>query len=338
MTHVHSERAVYAVPYLERGIANLRQNLFAMAVIDFDKALYWTPDDPYAHWNKATALLSMGDYEQGFAEHEWGWRLFNWRGFGPVKEEIDRLSALPVWDGVPDKRLLLYHELGFGDAIMVFRYLPMLKRRTASITLVIDQSLARLAQQFDVGVVTAVPDGLNAFDCRLPLFSAMSVFRQTVKNIPSDPYIAANWQRTRGKIGLCWSGRTQQMFTASSFISLLDCESHSIYALQPGPVPDLIVHPLVATDFADTAKLIERMDHIVTVDTAIAHLAGAMGHPSAHLILPFMSDWRWWQTEVWYPTLKTYRQPQAGNDWTEPFSRVREAIKSNAAQSDSGLS
>jgi tetratricopeptide (TPR) repeat protein len=325
MTNVSFTNAVYAAPYIDRGIARLRRNEFVAAILDFDTALAYVPDNPYAHWNKATALLSLGDYSEGFKEHEWGWRLFNWRGFGPVKDDIDRLQDLPVWNGLAPSRLLLYHELGWGDAIMVFRFLPALKQRAGSITLVIDESLATLARRFDIEVVAKVPKSLNRFDSRLPFFSAMNVLGATVENIPREPYIAANWRRTGGKIGIAWAGRTQNMFSTSTFVSLLNIEGFDLYALHPGTY-EHGVHPLDAIDFSGTVKVIEQMDHIVSVDTATAHLAGAMGHPSTHVILPFMSDWRWWGASAWYPTIKTYRQARTGNDWDLPFTRVRKAL------------
>jgi Glycosyltransferase family 9 (heptosyltransferase) len=317
--------------FLLRGIDWLRRNEFAAAVADFDAAIRYAPDDPYAHWNKATALLSLGDYASGFVEYEWGWKLFNWRGFGPVRDDIDRLQALPMWDG-SGGRLLLYHELGFGDAVMCFRFLPELKRR-AVVTLVVDRSLARLARQFEIDVVTAVPADLTAFDARLPLFGAMRVLRQTVETIPRDPYINARLAPEPSTVGIAWSGRTQTMFSSAFFASMLN--GYSLHSLQPDSAPPHVC-PLVAGDFADTVKVIERMEHVVTVDTAVAHLAGAMGHPSVHLVLPFTGDWRWWRASAWYPKIKTYRQPTAGNDWREPFVKLNVALNATNTGDDDG--
>ena len=311
--------------FLLRGIDWLQRNEFAAAVADFDAAISYAPDDPYAHWNKATALLSLGDYASGFVEYEWGWKLFNWRGFGPVRNDIDRLQVLPMWDG-NGGRLLLYHELGFGDAIMCFRYLRELKRR-AEVTLVVDRCLARLARQFEIDVVTSVPDDLTKFDARLPLFGAMRVLNQTVETLVRAPYINARLAPEPSTIGIAWSGRTQTMFSSAFFASMLN--GYSLHSLQPDSVPPH-VYPLVAEDFSDTVKVIERMEHVVTVDTAVAHLAGAMGHPSVHLVLPFIGDWRWWQVSAWYPTIKTYRQPTAGNDWREPFVKLNVALSHNS--------
>lgn len=313
--------------FLHRGIRWLQQNEFATAARDFEAAIKFASFDPYAHWNLATCLLSMGDYRNGFKEHEWGWRLFNWRGFGPVQLDIDRLQAsLPIWHGRPE-RVLVYHELGWGDGIMCFRFLPELMARI-DVTLVLDPCLTRLAQQFGVKVVERVPDDLTGFDSRLPFFSVMNRLDKTVETIPGAPYIKARLAPERGATGISWSGRTQKMFSAADFTSMLQTGG-SLHSLQPGYAPSRIA-PLESVDFADTVKTIERMEHIVTVDTAVAHLAGAVGHPSIHLILPFMGDWRWWRTDVWYPTIKTYRQPQPGDDWRPPFAQINVALNEPA--------
>lgn len=332
MTSVAVDNSVLAAPYLERGIQFLRQNNFALAVSDFDNVLMFDPNNKYAHYNRGMALLALGNYPEGFREHDWVYQIFHWRGFGPVQNDIDRVVKLPLWNGIEHKRALIYHELGWGDAIQVCRYLPELQRR-GDITLVIDQLLARLMKnQFGVDVVVAVPTDLTEFDCRLPLFGAMSVLHQTVATIPNAPYIDANWRRTGGKIGIGWAGRTQNMFTAEAFVSMLGLgDEYELFALNPGqPSPGM--HELVVRDFADTVKTIEQMDHVITVDTAVAHLAGAMGHPSTHVVLPFSGDWRWWHVSAWYPTVKTYRQPQPGVDWTLPFAQVREAISHEAKE------
>jgi len=325
MTAVLMSNAVVAAQYLARGIAHFRQNQFAEAIAAFDAALQINPDDCYARWNRATALLSIGDYARGFVEHDVAWRLFNWRGFGPIGNDIDRVQALPLWRGEEGVRLLAYHELGFGDAIMAMRYLPELVRR-AKVTLVLDQSLVRLARTFGVEVACKLPDDLTAFDYKLPFFGVMSALKQTEDTIPAAPYIPSVWFHEGGKIGIAWSGRTQTAFTLERFLQLLDHDGFELYALQPGPLADDRVEPLPAgSDFVDVLVRIEEMDHIVSVDTAAIHLAGAMGHPSAHLLLPCLMDWRWWRSTTWYPALKIYRQVSP-DDWSTPFARLNERL------------
>jgi hypothetical protein len=318
--------------FLDRGIAHLRENRFCEAVVEFDKNLSLTPNDPYAHWNKATALLSMGDYENGFIEHDWGWKLFDWRGFGPINtdEDCQRLRQLPVWQGsedISDKRLLVYHELGFGDAIMTMRYLPELKRLAEHVTLIVPHPLVGLANQFGIEVLECLPNDLYEYDFRLPLFGVLSVLHQTLTNIPRASYIDAEWKRNGNCVGVAWSGRTQTVFNLDYFLSMFKRNGFSLFSLQTTTFqPGKGIERLSAETFFDTIKLIEKMDHIVTIDTAAAHLAGAMGHPSVHLLLPFMMDWRWWHSEVWYPTIKTYHQ-DAPDDWSGPFERLNAALK-----------
>jgi hypothetical protein len=309
---------------LLRGIEHSRNNRFLEAIADYDAVLASEPDNNYARWNRATALLSLGAYAEGFAQHEVAWRLFHWRGFGPVREDINRLrAALPLWQGETGP-LLLYHELGFGDAIMALRFLPELLRRCAAITLVIDPALVRLAQRFEIEVVPRVPDDLTAFDARLPLFSVMTALDQTLDTIPNAPYLTVPWRFGGGRIGLAWSGRTQTEFSLEQFCGGLEHQGFSLHSLQPGATNDQ-VQALPDGDFADLQQRIAEMDHVVTVDTACAHLAGAMGHPSAHLLLPHLMDWRWWHAKNWYPTLQTYRQTTAQN-WSAPFARLNETL------------
>jgi hypothetical protein len=315
--------------YLNAGIDLLRQKKFEKAIVQFDLNLALTPNDAYAHWNKATALLSIGDYENGFKEHDWGWRLFDWRGFGPVGDDIDRVKLLPMWKGedISNQNLLVYHELGYGDAIQTMRYLPVLKRLAERVTLVMSPALCRLAEQFDVEVVDKVPDDIGDYDYRIPFFGVLSALHQTLDNIPREPYIKTNFRRTKDCVGICWSGRTQNMFSLESFLYLFDRNNFSLFSLQQTTFrPGYGVVKLCADSFSDTVKIIENMEHIITVDTAVAHLAGAMGHPSTHLLLPYFMDWRWNFTNVWYPTIKTYQQENE-EDWIAPFAKLNAALK-----------
>jgi len=320
---------VVARQHFDLGLTCFHNQEFALAVAAFDAALALTPNDPYARWNRATALLSLGEYERGFVEHDVAWRLFHWRGFGPIKGDIDRISHLPVWKGERDERLLVYHELGFGDAIMAMRFLPELTAR-CEVTLVIDDCLVRLAQRFDdVEVVSRMPDDVTAFDSRLPFFAVMSALGTTAETIPSEPYIAPSIipnVNITSRIGIAWSGRTQTAFTLERFLQLCPLDGFDLYALQPGVLADDWIDPLPpGCDFLDVAERIAQMDAIVSVDTAAIHLAGAMGHPNAHLVLPHLMDWRWWRSELWYPQLKTYRQTHPP-DWSGPFAQLNEAL------------
>jgi hypothetical protein len=319
--------AVVASQFLDIGIAHFKRNQFREALAHFDASIKLAPSDPYARWNRATALLSLGEYERGFIEHDEAWENFKViGGFSPVADEdIDRLKAMPIWRGESGARVLFYHDMGLGDAIMAFRYLRELVRRTSKLTLVIDWPLARLARQFGVEVVSGVPADLSQYDSRLPFFSVMSALQQTAETIPNEPYIFRHhWCRSGDKIGVAWSGRTQTAFSAERFLPMINHDGFKLYALQTGQTIDGVEPLKPGCDFADLADRIAEMDHIISVDTAAIHLAGAMGHPSAHLVLPFLSDWRWWHTARWYPSLHTYRQPTP-DDWSTPFARLNEA-------------
>lgn len=326
------DASFYATQYIQRGLFYQKQNRFEEALAEHEIALQLTPNDKYARWNRALSLLALGRYEEGFKEHEVAWTLFDWHGFGPVRDDMVRIKHLPIWNGedIEQDKILVYHELGFGDGIQTLRYLPDLRQRAGAVTLVINTELVRLAQQFeDIEVVDRVPADVSKFSYRLPMFGVMRALKQNRDNIPKRPYIEPkNWSAKTGKlIGVCWSGRTQTEFTGEFFLSKLAHAGYELHSLQLGPTPEGI-YPLSSRDFADTVELMAAMDHIVTIDSAPAHLAGAMGHPFTHLLLPVVMDWRWHFTEVWYPRIKTYRQTVAG-DWDAQFQKLNEALRGN---------
>ena len=333
MSDVILADSLLASHHLDRGIAFHRQNMFYEALFEYDTALQLAPNDKYAHWNRATALLALGEYEEGFKEHEWAWILFDWQGFGPVRGDMRRIKHLPIWNGesIADESLLVYHELGFGDGIQTLRYLPELKARARKVTLVINSELVRLAERFDgIDVVDHVPADVSEYSYRLPMFGVMRALKQNLQNIPNKAYIhpMKSFDRVSNvkKVGICWSGRTQTAFSLEYFLQNVDLEGFDLFSLQLSREHSDNVHELKALDFDDTVNVIAQMDHVVTIDSAPAHLAGAMGHPSVHLLLPFMSDWRWWFANIWYPTIKTYRQHSIG-DWASPFAKLNEALR-----------
>jgi hypothetical protein len=154
----------------------------------------------------------------------------------------------------------------------------------------------------------------------------MAALGQTVDEIPGDPYLPFKFEAPGGTLGVAWSGRTQTEFSLSEFITRLRLPlSYAPQSLQPGDALPF-ARPLPPGDFLDTAQLMAKLDHIVTVDTAVAHLAGAMGHPSAHVLIPYNSDWRWWCSRAWYPTLNVYRQREPG-DWVVPFNMIGKMLR-----------
>jgi len=322
-----------ASQYLERGCDFMRQNRFAEAITEFEDVLKLEPKNRHARWNRAVALLSLGDYIRGMPEHESAWELYDWRALGQVKGNVDRIFALPLWRG-EWCRLIVYHEMGFGDAIMLLRFLPDLVSSCESVTLVVRPELVSLMQGRGATIVGSIPQDMSLYEKRVTFFNAVHTMGYSLKTIPKRPYIFPKfWEYGwKQKIGIAWSGSSRKEFTLDSFLSMLDVGDREIYALQLVDMEEStgrierIVYPLRSKDFRETVDLIARMDHVATVDTAAAHLAGAMGHPSVHLILPFMRDWRWHHADVWYPTIKIYPQPTP-EDWATPFARLNEALK-----------
>jgi hypothetical protein len=318
---------------IQHGIAAMRRNCFAEAIGYFNAALEFQPDDPLIHWNKATSLLSLGDYIEGFKEFEWRWKMYDWR-WGLLGEDIYRVQPVPQWCGesLRGKRLLFYWEMGYGDGIQQLRYVPVLRDLGAEVTVLAPRPLMRLARILDCDVIETIPEDVSGFDFRCSLFGVMSALSQTVETVSGRPYLLPVCGSPGGsRVGLVWSGRTQTEFSLAGFLLRLDLHGYELQSLQPGPCSSTVL-PLPPGDFLDTALMIARMDHIITVDTAVAHLAGAMGHPSTHVLIPYCSDWRWHFGNAWYPTLKLYRQPKAG-DWAEPLAMLNGALRWSSTSS-----
>lgn len=296
------------------------------ALRHLDDALRDVPDSPYARWDRGKALLALGKYVDGFADFEWRLALPQSNPFSS--------SSVPLWRGeeLRGKRIVLSHEQGYGDTLMMMRYLPALKNQGAEITLLVPSSLLRVSQLFDVDARDweELFDFSN-FDYCLPMCSVVAGFGHSIKDIPSEPYLeVVGGERLPNSIGIAWSGNPahsrdlQRSIPIDLFLSLLNCPDHSLYSVQQsGPQRGVITQKF--SDFLDVAELMLRLDHIVTVDTAAAHLAGAIGHPSVHLVLPYSCDWRWYKSSVWYPKMNVYRQDSIG-DWPSAFEKLKDKL------------
>jgi len=320
----------------DQAITYYNYNMHLEAVREFERCIALDPNERMAYWYRAMALLALGDYPAGFKAHECRWDYFDWAWGGILDESVVKLKTLPVWKGEPldGRRVILHHEQGFGDDIMMFRYIPALKALGANITALMPPALHRLvSQQFSIPCLGAIDD-TSSYDYRCGVFDVMVPLKQTAVTIPGEPYIRPNlWKMFRSddsgvNIGIAWSGRSRNELSLGQFLQLLNAPAGSrIYSIQIGNVGDSGVFPFAGKDFADVADLIANMDHIVTVDTGAAHLAGAMGHPSQHLVVPWNTDWRWHRVHRWYPTINLYRQPLPGNDWSEPFEKISHVIR-----------
>jgi hypothetical protein len=312
----------------QRGVENLEAHLLEEALFDFETVIELLPEFPYAHWNRAQVLLMLNRYREGFEEFDWRFKLF-----------ADDLwhSGIPLWNGedIAGKRLLLWHEHGYGDTLMLLRFVPEIARRGVIVTLSLVPPLRRIARQLGVEVLDAdIPRG-REFDFRLPLFNLPAALSTLADTVPPAPYLTAprTIKISAPAIGIAWSGNAKQSrdhlrsLELERFLALLELNGHQPYALQLAG-EDAAARGVMVRDYADFAELAEwvmAMDHVVTVCTAVAHLAGALGHPSLHVVVPKVAYWPWYNAQRWYGGAHVYRQRCAG-DWGQVFARVNRAL------------
>jgi len=331
---------------VNRGIALHYLERFEEALESFDRALALAPELAEAHWNKGLLLLSLGDFARGFPDYEW-----RWRREGEMKP---RDFAQPTWRGedLRGRSILLHAEQGFGDSIQLLRYVPMVVAKGGQVVLEIPDSLMPLVGRRDGAVAMINPGApLPSFDLHCPLLSLPLAFGTTLATIPAQvPYLrvpaerAANWRNWlpcsgRPRVGLVWSGKPTHKndhnrsiafdrlaplvsLPGVDFISLQrEYRDADLAAL--AAFPNLLRLDGGLADFADTAAVVEALDLVITVDTAVAHLAGALGKP-VWILLSSIQDWRWLvqrEDSPWYPTARLFRQPAIG-DWDSVIARV----------------
>ena len=339
-----------------RGVALAALNRHAEAIACYDAALAAAPDYARAGFNRGVSRMLTGDFAGGWADHEYRWR----GGDRPIEPPASRK---PPWNGREDirgKTVLLGAEQGLGDLLMFSRYARLLRERGARVVLEAHPPLAALLQGMDgVDQVIALGEALPPHDYHVPIMSLPLAFGTRMETIPRDvPYVSAapghvaRWRAKLGSarrplVGLAWSGSATLRNDRSRSIPLarLDAlrEANAAFvALQKdirdadrphlaGARPILHFESELA-DFRDTAALASLMDVVVSVDTSLAHLAGAMAKPT-WILLPFSPDWRWLlgrDDSPWYPTARLFRQPRPG-DWETPIRAVAEALRALAA-------
>ncbi len=334
-----------------RGVALVSLKRYEEALSSFDQAIVLRPDYAEARYNKGFLKLLLGHYKEGWPLYEWRWKI------DAFKEWI-RGFKQPLWLGDPaiaGKTILLYSEQGLGDVIQFARYVPMVEALGAKVVLQVPAPLVPLLSTLK-GACTLLAKGdeLPVFELHCPLMSLPLAFATTVETIPSAvPYLSADphkrrvWRerlgaKTRPRIGLAWSGYAGYKNDRNRSVALrilerslpVDFEYHSLQK-EIRPEDEAILkqntqirsHKHEINDFADTAALIAEMDLVISVDTSVAHLAGALGQV-IWVMLPYNPDWRWMpegSDSPWYPTLRLFRMPQP-HDWDGVLARIESEL------------
>ncbi|WP_263355783.1 tetratricopeptide repeat protein [Acidicapsa ligni] len=347
-----------------RGNALLRLGRCTEALAAHESATARDPHHPGARYNLALTQLRLGNYAHGWPAYESRW---SFREVHPAPRRFaqPRWHGEPLHDlPLESRRVLIYGEQGLGDTLQFVRYMPLIARRGARIILEVQPSLARLlkplAESLD-GQLVSHGSPFPGFAHHCPLMSLPAIFRTTLETVPADiPYIRADPTLASERaeklslsptvlnapavlnIGLAWAGNPnyradqERSTQLTTFLFLLRLPNIRWFSLQKNASAQIAILPedcsladasAMDDDLADTAALIQNLDLVISTDTAVAHLTGALGKP-LWLLLPWQSDWRWMQDRLdtpWYPTARLFRQ-SSPNDWTELISRVADAL------------
>ena len=344
-------QALASDPTNAQAYNNLGINLQAMGAVDtalqcYDTAVLLRPKFAEAHWNRALALLLHDEYAEGWREYEWGFE-------SGARQRLGLGS--PIWTGSaePRKTLLIHTEQGFGDTLHFIRLLLLAKHRVGRVVLCCQAALEPLLNDsrdllgVDEVISETAPLPAHDFHCALmSLPYTLGVERDQLSM--HTPYLRTDSARVAQfatligepglKVGLVWAGLPahqndrRRSCGITPFKRLLDIPGTRFFSLQKGPAEVELeevgqrVHHLTPhlSDFADTAAAIAQLDLLITVDTAVAHLAGALGKP-VWLLLPFAPDWRWGlnrATTPWYPSMRLFRQTRRGQ-WGPVLDQIR---------------
>lgn len=352
----HYARAISIAPdfidaHLNRGNAFVAMARMEEGIRCYADVAALDPENPEANFNEAITRLCLGDFQNGLPKYEHRWRRAKYVAQRPNYPQ-------PMWrgeQGISGKTIFLCSEQGIGDAIQFVRYAPMVAALGAKVILGAHGPLKSLLASVS-GVAEVIADGepLPNFDYYCPLLSLPLAFKTDLASIPSSvPYLRADaarveqWrpklrQTGRVRVGFCWAGSTahvgdrRRSIPLEKFVPLLSVPGIDFFSLQK-EVSDAQTAVLrecgiVAlgehfVDFSDTAAVVAQLDLVISVDTSVAHLAGAMAKAVAVLI-PFAPDWRWMlhRTDTpWYPTMRLFRQ-NAVNNWEQPLARLRNEL------------
>lgn len=334
------------------GLAQHAAGDIAPAQRQFERAIQIQPDHAEAHYNLGCVLLLRGDFERGWHEHAWRLRMRGHPG--------QRL-AIPVWDGspLPGKRLLVYGEQGLGDTMQFIRYLPLVEARAAEVVVMVQPAMIPILTASGFKNLVAQGARIGPCDAQCSLFSLPGLLGTTLDTVPAkipylwaDPQLVEHWRAllepvSAFKVGIAWQGNAAYYWDRFRSIPLAAFEPVArlprlrLISLQVGDgahqIDDLsgrfeVVRfddrlDLEHGPFMDTAAAMMHLDLVVTSDTAIAHLAGALGVP-VYVALCTPPDWRWMlgrPDSPWYPTMRLFRQGTL-NQWSDVFDSIADAI------------
>ena len=338
--------------YSNRGTLLSKWKRYEEALRDYEQAIALNANYAEAHWNKALLKLLLGNYEEGWKFYEWRWKTI-------LKEHANKFLQ-PLWLGkesLKDKTIFLHAEQGFGDMIQFCRYVPMVEALGAKVMLGVPKDLSKLVSSLE-GTFQIIEDAKLAAECdyRCPLMSLPLAFKTTLETIPAGTYLYADpvkksqWQEILGvkikpRIGIVWSGSKEhkndheRSIPFDTFSKLFSpalrarfdfhCLQKEIREEDQGLLSGFPVktHMDNLHDFADTAALVSEMDLVISIDTSVVHVAGALGKP-VWVLLPFNPDFRWLlerEDSPWYPTARLFRQSKI-NDWESVLETVRLAL------------
>jgi tetratricopeptide (TPR) repeat protein len=354
-------RAIAADPGYATGYANLAVALRNQGDLDemlevSHQAVAMAPDNALTRYNHAHFLLVCGDLAQGFIEHQWG------RKCKQLSEGMLVFEG-PEWQGenFAGKTLLLFAEYGIGDALQFVRYVPMVTARGGTVVLQVQPAIAALLRPMPDVIVLGRDEPMPPYDLQLPLMDLPRIFGTTLETIPVGvPYLKADpakveaWRTALGgqqalKVGVVWAGSPlhkgdqQRSLSAEAVLPRLVMPGVQLFSLQKEPRAadrpvlqqfggDIIDLAPKLGDFTDTAAAVSALDLVISVDTSVAHLAGALGRP-CWMLLPYALDWRWLRDRAdspWYPSIRLFRQskPQV---WQDVLLRVSAELRRAAA-------
>ena len=334
------------------------ESQFDLSIAAYNRAMALAEDDARLRVARALALLHAGKWDEGWREYEWRLRLPG----RVAMSDAPLLSDIEETAQMNGARIVVWHEDGLGDTLQAARYLPMLARHGAEVTAVVPRALVRLLREMPgIAVVQAGEEPVPAHDYQCPFLSLPRVFNTMPRNIPEAPYLHADPELSAAwaarlpadgpRIGLVWSGQARpwlhgfmamdrrRSVPLAAFAPLAAVRDAHFVCLQAGtsaaqgqdpPVGmELTDQMELVSDFADTAAIIDHLDVVISVDTSVAHLAGAMGKP-VFLLDRYDNCWRWLHGRTdtpWYPSMTIFRQPRAG-DWKSVMHRVASSLAS----------